>query len=191
MKTIGIVLLLGLLPSLALAKEHKPAVPDQQAGAQVLGNEDIIAMTRAGLNDSVIIDKIKVSSCTFDTSSGALIKLKQAGVSEAVLGAMVEAQGAPSIHGAAAEPCVILKRMGPADQVTSHLYSFGIRGKQFQYVEGELPKGVKFHGRLTDHDVRKIEDSGGRVTIINSHYTDQELQNARKSCSQAAPPAGR
>src|SRR5579863_8945210 len=48
--------------------------------------------------------------------------------------------------------CVILKRMGPADQVTSHLYSFGIRGKQFQYVEGKLPVGFPFHGRMTDHD---------------------------------------
>lgn len=86
-----------------------------------------------------------------------------------------------------AQPCVILKRMGPADQVTSHLYSFGIRGKQFQYVEGQLPKGVKFHGRLTDHDVRKIVDAGGKTTIIDSHYTDQELQNARKSCGQEAP----
>jgi hypothetical protein len=32
--------------------------------------------------------------------------------------------------------CVILKRMGPADQVTSRLYSFGIRGKQFQLLCG-------------------------------------------------------
>ena len=40
--------------------------------------------------------------------------------------------------------CVILKRMGPADQVTSRLYSFGIRGKQFQYVEGKLPESVPF-----------------------------------------------
>ena len=84
----------------------------------------------------------------------------------------------------ASQPCSILKRMGPADQVTSHLYSFGMRGKQFQYVEGQLPKGVKFHGRLTDHDVRKIQDAGGKVTIIDAHHTDQELQEARKSCTQ-------
>ena len=59
-------------------------------------------------------------------------------------------------------PCVILKRMGPANEITSHLYSFGIRGKQFQYVEGTLPQGISFHGRLTDHDARKILDKGGR-----------------------------
>jgi len=84
------------------------------------------------------------------------------------------------------QPCVILKRMGPADQVTSHLYSFGIRGKQFQYVEGELPQGVKFHGRLTDNDVRKITNAGGRVSVVESHYTDQDLAQARKSCSLSA-----
>ncbi len=93
--------------------------------------------------------------------------------------------------------CVILKRMGPADQVTSHLYSFGIRGKQFQYLEGELPKGVKFHGRLTDHDVREIQDNGGKVVVVDAHYTDQELADARKSCASGAsapqgnpPPTG-
>jgi len=72
-------------------------------------------------------------------------------------------QGAPQPATAIPEtkpavPCVILKRMGPADEITSHLYSFGIRGKQFQYVEGNLPKGTSFHGRLTDHDARKILD---------------------------------
>ena len=55
---------------------------------------------------------------------------------------------APSDEKPTTQPCVILKRMGPADEVTSHLYSFGIRGKQYQYVEGKFPEGIKFHGRL-------------------------------------------
>jgi hypothetical protein len=101
--------------------------------------------------------------------------------------------GPPSPQGgaghAAQAPCAILKRMGPADEVTSHLYSFGIRGKQFQYVEGDLPQGVNFHGRLTDHDVRKIENAGGKVVIVESHYTDAELQHARGSCGENAPAA--
>jgi len=85
------------------------------------------------------------------------------------------------------QPCVIVKRMGPADQVTSHMYSFGIRGKQFQYIEGHLPESVKFHGRLTDHDVREIQDAGGKVEVLESHYTDEELQAARKRCGQDEP----
>ena len=74
--------------------------------------------------------------------------------------------------------------MGPADEVTSHLYSFGIRGKQFQYVEGNFPKGVKFHGRLTDNDVREIQNNGGKITVLEPKYTDSDLEIARKSCQQ-------
>lgn len=85
----------------------------------------------------------------------------------------------------AQKPCVILKRMGPADEVTSHLYSFGIRGKQFQFVEGDFPMGMKFHGRLTDHDVREIMDKGGRVSIVEKDYKREDLADARKSCQSA------
>lgn len=78
--------------------------------------------------------------------------------------------------------CVVLKRMGPADQVTSHMLAFGIRGKQFTFVEGNLPKGVKFHGRLTDHDVRQIQDKGGKIVILSNKFSDDELRQARESC---------
>jgi PEGA domain len=78
--------------------------------------------------------------------------------------------------------CVILKRMGPADEVTSKLYSFGIRGKQFQYVEGKLPEGFPFHGRLTDHDVRNLQARGAEVLVLESHYTADDLKQARDDC---------
>src|SRR5580658_2955497 len=78
--------------------------------------------------------------------------------------------------------CVILKRMGPADQLTSHMYSFGIRGKQCQYVEGKLPNGFPCHGRLTDHDVRNLQGRGAEVIVLNSSYTSEELMQARKDC---------
>jgi len=78
--------------------------------------------------------------------------------------------------------CVILKRMGPADQVTSRMYSFGIRGKQFQYVEGKLPEGFPFHGRMTDHDVRNLQARGTEVIVVESHYTAEDLKQARAEC---------
>jgi hypothetical protein len=92
-----------------------------------------------------------------------------------------------------ASPCAILKRMGPADEITSRLYAFGIRGKQFQYVEGNLPQGISFHGRLTDHDVRNILDKGGKVQILEPRYTSTDLEAAHEQCSGkvqvAAPPS--
>ncbi len=88
-----------------------------------------------------------------------------------------------------AAPCVVLKRMGPADEITSHLYSFGIRGKQFQYVEGNLPQGISFHGRLTDHDARKILDKGGKIQILEPKYTPADLDAVRRQCLGLPPLA--
>ncbi len=99
---------------------------------------------------------------------------------------------------ASSASCIILKRMGPADQVTSHLYSFGLRGKQFQYVEGKLPDGFPFHGRLTDHDVRNLQGRGAEVIVLNPNFTSEDLKQGRADCrgetgkaplqSEAVPP---
>jgi hypothetical protein len=66
--------------------------PSQAAsGAAVLQNQDIIKMVKAGLDEAIIIAKISGSKCQFDTSTDALIQLKESGVSPAVLKAMVGA----------------------------------------------------------------------------------------------------
>ena len=68
---------------------------EQSAGTasvgQMLKNEDIVKMAKAGLDDALIIAKIDSSKCQFDTSTDALIQLKQSGVSAAVLKAIMGA----------------------------------------------------------------------------------------------------
>lgn len=68
---------------------------EQPAGSPpsppALQNEDVIKMVKAGLDDATVLAKISNSKCQFDTSTDALIKLKQSGVSPAVLKAMVGA----------------------------------------------------------------------------------------------------
>jgi formylglycine-generating enzyme required for sulfatase activity len=66
---------------------EQSAPPASAAG--VLQNEDVIKMVKAGFDDTVIIAKIGSSKCQFDTSTDALIQLKQSGVSAAVLNVMV------------------------------------------------------------------------------------------------------
>jgi len=61
------------------------------SGAGVLQNQDVIKMVKAGLDDAIILAKIAGSKCQFDTSTDALIQLKQSGVSAAVLKAVVAA----------------------------------------------------------------------------------------------------
>ncbi len=59
--------------------------------AGMLRNEDIIKMAKAGFDDGIIIAKISSSKCQFDTSTDALIALRQSGVSGAVIKAMLGA----------------------------------------------------------------------------------------------------
>jgi hypothetical protein len=58
----------------------------------VLRNQDITDLAKAGFDDATILAKISSSKCQFDTSTSALIQLKQNKVSPAVIKAMV---GAP------------------------------------------------------------------------------------------------
>ena len=78
--------------------------------------------------------------------------------------------------------CVILKRIGRVGRVTSQLYSFGIHGKQFRYIEGKLPEGFSFHGKMTDHDVGNLQTHGAEVIVLESHYTSEDLKEARADC---------
>ncbi len=82
--------------------------------------------------------------------------------------------------------CVILERMGTVGQVTSRVLSFGVRGSEFEFVEGNLPDRVSFHNKLTEHDVRNLQASGSDVFILDSDYMPTALMAARESCLKAA-----
>jgi len=140
------------------------------------------SLKAAGLGDSVILAMVEAPVGLPQTHAVAVDTSRIDDVKPA--SPIAAAPSAPKeLNQSADIPyCVIVKRMGPADEVTSHLYSFGIRGKQFQYVEGQSPKGVSFHGRLTDHDVRAIENKGGKVVVIEPKYTTADLDHARQEC---------
>jgi hypothetical protein len=55
-----------------------------------LSNKDVAELVKAGLSESIIVSKIKNSQCGFDTSSNALIELKNAGASENIILAVIE-----------------------------------------------------------------------------------------------------
>ena len=57
--------------------------------ATTLSNADVIQMVQSKLPDSIIIHKIKTSTCSFDTSPDALVALANAGVSQEVIIAMM------------------------------------------------------------------------------------------------------
>jgi hypothetical protein len=54
-------------------------------------NDDVIEMVRAGFNEETIIEAIRANKQNYDTSVEALVKLKNGGVSERVISAMLTA----------------------------------------------------------------------------------------------------
>jgi hypothetical protein len=66
---------------------------------QAMNNDTVIKMVKAGLSDDVIVTTINTSPGAYDTSPDGLIALKQAGVSDKVIAALV-AKGAGAAHGA-------------------------------------------------------------------------------------------
>jgi len=89
------VLLAGTVGAcLALLTAHAWA----EEARETLTNAKVIELHKLDLGDAVIIEKIKVSDCKFDTSVEGLKQLKEAGLSGAVIKEMIAAGGpkAPS-----------------------------------------------------------------------------------------------
>jgi len=63
-----------------------------QEPQRILTNADIINLAKSGIGDQTIILSIQKAATKFDTSPEALIQLKTAGVSDAVLNAMLTAR---------------------------------------------------------------------------------------------------
>jgi len=86
-----VLVTLALAASACLAQEAKP-----------LKNADIKQMVAAGLNDDTIALAIRGRRCEFDTSVDALIDLKNANVSQKIIGLMLAGPPPPSVEAAAA-----------------------------------------------------------------------------------------
>jgi hypothetical protein len=93
MRIATVVLTLALAGAAALAQQSVPPPPKPANDAPA--NAEVMMLLRAGMPESVVLDKIHAISGKFDTSTTALITLKQAGATEAELKAVM-AQGAAS-----------------------------------------------------------------------------------------------
>ena len=93
------------------------------AGQDVMNNDEVITLAKAGLNPSLIIGKIKTSKSNFDLSTDSLIKLKQAGVTDDVVAAMLEAKSGKPVSTAPANGSGSARGGGdPNDPMSPHNY---------------------------------------------------------------------
>jgi hypothetical protein len=81
-----VVLVLGLVAAVSLSMPGATSLAQE-----VLTNDSVVQMIKAGLPEAVVIAKIKSTATKFDLKTDSLVKLKKDGVSDKVLEAMVAA----------------------------------------------------------------------------------------------------
>lgn len=83
------------LPSILLILLAATLVTAAPASAQQgLTNADIIKMQSAGLSENIILASVNEQPAAYDTSTDGLLALKKAGVSDAVVAAMISRNAA-------------------------------------------------------------------------------------------------
>ena len=154
-----------LLASLSYAQQPASA---SLAKPEALTNSDVLKMVEAKPGDDLIISKIKTSTCNFDTSIDAILKLKAAGASDTVIHAMVDAsptakavvKEAPLTGGASGLVKVELKTPVPL-MVDEPLSSKTAKsGQTFRLVAAE---DVLVNGKVV---VGKGSSATGRITLV-------------------------
>ena len=82
-----------------------PAPAPKRAAAPKAASpvDSVIQLVKAGMSDDLIVKSLKKTNKPADLSPADMVKLKQAGLSEAVIGAMVQAGAPKSRYGSAYE----------------------------------------------------------------------------------------
>ncbi|NOT47696.1 MAG: hypothetical protein HOP17_08090 [Acidobacteria bacterium] len=168
---------------LAMAFCILSAVPAQ--AQETMNNDEVISLTKAGLNPTLIVGKIRTSKTNFDMSTDALIKLKQAGVTDDVVGAMLEAKSgkpvssAPAVNSTgAASPGVL---GDPNDPMAKHNYGIYL----FEEKDGTrkmtaLKPNVSAQNRTGGLFTSSMTYGIGKVktkTNLPGRNADMQLQN--------------
>jgi len=94
MKIINFVLACAMLLTIGFAASSSVSAQE------TMTNDEVISLAKAGLSKSIIVNKIRTSQSSFDLSTDALIKLKQAGIDDEIVTAMLEAKSGKTMTAA-------------------------------------------------------------------------------------------
>jgi len=152
------------------------------SGQEVMTNETVIQMVKAGLSESVILAKMRSSQTKFDTRTEALIALKQAGTPEKVMQAIIGGGAPPASAPAASAPAAAgpSAAVAPAPQ-GSH------RGPIY-HVSGS--KQVELIGISGDIETSRAPFSGRKTELVlpgnKAKYRTSDRQPVFLSASEPA-----
>jgi hypothetical protein len=155
-----------------------PSLPASNASNQAqrskaLKNDDIVALTKAGLGDDIIVSKITQSPETdFDTSVDALIRLKKEGVGKGTIDAMVKQpqKGASAVKKGKAVPANQVR----VETNTAVLSTCQRLGTVHAVID-------TYRGGGSDTVIRRLQEmaakKGGNVIVLMGSFTTIKQQN--------------
>jgi hypothetical protein len=127
---LGIVAI--LLATITLASQEGQAKADEGSKVKILNNSDVVNLVKAGLDNSVVVAKIKQApEVDFKLEADDLVALKAAGVSSEIISAMLarttpaedQPKAAPPFNGfgpGMTNTAVLITREGRKDLSPSH-----------------------------------------------------------------------
>ena len=173
MKKLNFLFVLFLLFSFCFILNS--SAPAQE---EVMTNNEIISLANAGLNNPIIVNKIRTSKSNFDTSTDALIKLKKVGIGDEIINAMLEAKSGKSFAMLTASSPASGSR-DPNDPMSPH--DFGIylyEEKNGEMKMTQLAPNVSAQNRIGGKFTAAITPFGlGKVKLkANLYGTAAKLQ---------------
>jgi len=177
----------------------KQEVKDPQANAEeILTNETIITLTKAGLSATIIVSKIRSSKTNFDVSTPELLRLKSENVADAVVEAMIQGSKAEATKAtpAASDPA----KADPNDPAAPHeagIYLMEGKDGQRRMIQidpsiytqsksGGFFKSAMTYGIAKVKSKAVLRDAHAKLQIENPRpvfYFYFEVQNAGLSSS--------
>jgi hypothetical protein len=130
-----------LFSSFAVAQQS--VAPPPKPAIDAPANAEVLKLLRAGMPENVVLQKIHNITSKFDTSTDALIALKQAGANDAELSAMLAQGAAPAEQPPAAAPAV----------------SEPTLAETMQFIQDKLNEQRRFNFALYTHDNQSGEDA--------------------------------
>ncbi len=126
------------------------------SGQEVMTNETVIQMVKAGFSENVILAKMRSSQTKFDTRTEALIALKQAGTPEKVMQAIVSGGAPPAASAPAAS--------APAASAPAAAAPQGGRRGPIYHLSGG--KQVELIGTSGDIETSRAPFSGRKTELV-------------------------
>lgn len=87
----------GVASTIGSTSPDSSDVVKRPTSAEVLNNDAVLSLLKAGLGEDVVLEKMKQSRCVFSLSAPDLAQLKQGGVSDRIITAMLQNQSGSSV----------------------------------------------------------------------------------------------